>query len=171
MWVPAVGLSLAFLVSLFAPSSALHRPGALTSMPEGGGVAYVGLVGMVRRPVTVIGIWPKADVPAEVLLCEPAPGADPFYAIPEESLRDHCAALEPVGFGTTLEPNRPEGDADEYLVVKIDMADGRTATFCGLRVLFRAGARVVYAGDAGAANAVWNPPSDISESGYEPCSG
>lgn len=166
----AVGVAVIGLVAmLFAPSGALTPPGGLTTTTDIGGVDYVGMIGMPTRPVTLLKVWPRTDAPAEVLLCRPVPGADPFYYLPGESIGDHCAQLEPVTWGTDLEPNRPAGDADGYVVVRVDTAGFDTVAFCGLRVLFRTGLRIVYDGDVGPSHVVWNPPVDGPGESYEPC--
>lgn len=166
--VGALVLGVAAL-SAFAPSRAVREAGAIIYPAEAGGPQYVGLVGMVDKPVTVFGAWPRTNAAAQVFVCQPASDTVPFTSGTAAVVAEHCATLEPVGFGTRLDPNSPEGNADEYLVVRVDTDPVETVAFCGLRMLYRSGVRVVYKSNAGGTDAVWNSPVDPMVDHQDPC--
>lgn len=148
-------------------TAASHGP-SMSIIPEADGAYYVGLVGMVDRPMTVYGVWPRATVPTEVLVCSPVPGAVPFMTVEAAHVGDHCERLDPIRAGTRLLPNPPEGNAEEYLVVHVAESGPGIASFCGLRVLHRVGIRLAYTNNAGGVNVVWNASSEL-EPDEDPC--
>ena len=157
-----VGVVAGLTVMVFGPSDAVATAGAHSYYDKTGGMFFIGMPGMIDRPITVLALWPNANADTQVFLCHPTAREGTLSSGPADAVGEFCQDLEPVRRGMRLQPNPPQGDAREYLIARIDTdaASDPVVEFCGLRMLYRTGLRVAYKSNAGSTDVVWGASHD-----------
>ena len=115
-----------------------------------GDTVYVGLRGAVNRPVQLLWVSPATSdgLTARVEVCR-SDQAGGIGLLSEAGAQEQCSALEPVTAGTKIDAEPPQGAGGDHLVVRLTATAPGLQTFCGMRIVYRAGASIGYVGHAG----------------------